>query len=111
MASPKIEIIRGDDHTITTTFEDTENDLSWSTVYFTVKSINDVKTDDSDAIISKSVSMSTDGTNFWAEFVLTDEDTTPAWLYYYDMQVVYSDGKKSSIPRGYLEILPDNTKA
>lgn len=114
MSSTKIEIIRGDDHTLSVDFKDQDNvaiDLTWATVHFTVKGVNDVKSDDTDAIIHKEITVHTNAVAWLTDIVLTDEDTTPAGLYYYDLQVVHSDGTKNSIPRGYLEILSDNTKA
>lgn len=113
--SNKIEIIRGDTHVISLTFKDDNGvaiDIGGVSVTLTVKGLNDVKTNDDDAIIQKVITSHTDATNGLTEVFLSASETEKtAGLYYYDLQLLYPDWVKTSIDRWYFEILDDTTKS
>lgn len=106
---PDIFIVRGDNHTITVTFSDT--DITGATVFFTVKSAIDAAADDSAASITKDVTSHSDPTNGVTLISLSNSDTniTPG-LYYYDIQLKTAGGSIVSVPPRRLEIISDVTR-
>lgn len=110
----KLTIIRGDSAEIDVKFEDVDGlpiNLTGKAVFFTVKEIDGInKTDDSEAKISKKISVHTNPTAGETQIVLASEDTdlTPK-DYLYDLQIV-SNGDVISTTKDYLEIIQDVTK-
>lgn len=111
----KIQVVRGDDHTIAVTFKDENGnpiDITGATVYFTIKRINDINdSNDTNAIVAKEVTSHTDASAGETEIVLTGSDLSVAGLHKCDVQVKYADNTRNSIPSIYFEILPDITRA
>lgn len=110
-----IEVIRGDDHSITFTLTD-ENaavvDLTGATIFFTVKDSKDIKndSDDTGAVIAKNVSPS-DPANGIAVINLTNTDTniTPK-KYIFDLQIKFADDTVKSIEAGNFIVIADVTR-
>lgn len=110
-----IQLIRGDDTTLTITFTDetgTAIDLTGKTVYFTVKKDSDLsKSDDTSAIIKKTITAHSDPILGKTVVTLSNTDTNQAiGFYWWDLQIL-SSGKKASSLKGQLEIIQDVTKA
>jgi hypothetical protein len=107
-------IIRGDNHNIVVTFlEDdgsTAINLTGGTVFFTV-SANDVPTDDTDALITKSVTSHTTPLSGITTIALlpADTDVTPG-EYWYDVQFVDQDDNVVSKKRDKFTIIGDITR-
>lgn len=113
MSSNSINIIRGDDVSITIKFTDSDGnpiDLTGATVYFTAK--NNLSDADNDAVLSADITSHSNPTN--GETVLTFADTDTDGLtvksYYYDLQLKTAAGKISSVKAGKLNILEDVTR-
>jgi len=93
MATPTIEVYKGDDETLNIVVTDSDGDavdLTGSTIYFTVKRS---QTDaDADALISVSDSPTgTDATGGISTITLTDEQTEiDEGTYYCDLRIVDS---------------------
>ena len=110
-----MQIIRWDDAIINVEFTD-ENDapvnLTWSTVYFTVKRERDLKKpDDSDALIKKTITEFDNPTAWICEIELDNQETDLApWDYYYDLQIKSVDGKITSAQKDVLTIIQDVTR-
>ena len=68
-------------------------DITWATVYFTVKKTWSDWDDDSDALIQKDQTIHTDALDWKTTISLSHTDTNvPSWLYEYDFQVKDSYG-------------------
>ena len=108
MSLNKLEIIKGDDVSLTSTFTDGDGavvDISGSSITFTAK--NDFG---SAAVITKTVTSHSDPTNGVTIIALTDTDTAvDAGDYFYDIQITFSDGKVNSISYGKLIVKQDVT--
>ena len=110
----KLTIIRGDSAEIDVTFEDADGiaiDLTGKAVFFTVKTIDGIeKTDDSEAKISKKITVHTDPTAGKTQIALTSAETnlTPG-DYLYDLQIV-NGSDVISTTRDIVEIVQDVTK-
>lgn len=109
----KIEVIRGDDVTLNATFQDENGqaiNLTGCTVFFTVKD-NYTSTDDSAALISKTVTSHTFPLLGQTSISLTSTDTNLAEAdYYYDFQLKDASNKITSTQRGLLAVTWDVTR-
>lgn len=109
----KIEIIRGDDVTINATFTDENGDamnITGYTVFFTVKD-NFTSTDDTGALISKTVTTHTFPLLGQTSISLSNTDTNLAEAdYYYDFQLKDTSNKIASTQRGILAVTWDVTR-
>lgn len=109
----KIEVIRGDDVTLNATFQDENGqaiNLTGCTVFFTVKD-NYTSTDDTAALISKTVTAHTFPLLGQTSIDLTNTDTNlPEADYYYDFQLKDVSNKITSTQRGLLAITWDVTR-
>lgn len=110
----KLTIIRGDSAEIDVTFEDVDGtpiNLTGKSVFFTVKEIDDIDgEDDSEAKISKKITVHTDPTAGETQIALSSEDTDLSPKdYLYDLQIV-SGGDVISTTKDFLEIIQDVTK-
>lgn len=110
----KMYIIRGDTYNIPMTFTNndwTEVDLTWCVVFFTAKPKWSSKTDDTDAVISKTISVHTDPTHWKTTLILSSADTDiPSWEYIYDCQLKTSWGDIHSTQKDVLIVENDITK-
>jgi len=114
MAETKLEIIRGDSQEITVTFEDVDSlplDLTDKTVFFTVKNINGIDSDDdTDAKITKEITVHSDPTAGITIISLTPAETDiEPGEYFYDLQIVYNGSVISTI-KDIVTIIQDVTK-
>ena len=107
------DFYRGDTKRIMLEFTDTDGtaiNLTNALVFFTMKT---KPTDaDADAVLAKTVSSHTDPTAGKTEIVLEHSDTddlTPA-SYYYDIQLVLSNGFVATIDNGKVKVLTDITR-
>jgi len=112
-----VKIIRGDDVDLTTTFKDADwvaIDITWYTVFFTVKKKRDLNiTDatDTNAIIQKDVITHTDPTAWKTTISLLNIDTAQdVWVYTADLQLKDAGWKISSVQQFDFEILPEVTQ-
>lgn len=107
----EIEVIRGDDVTLTLTFTDNDGnaiDLTSGTVFFTVK--KKASDTDENALIKKNISIFSAPTTGIMNLSLTDEDTDLAsGVYYYDVQFIDSAGSVSSVQRDRFTVIKDIT--
>jgi hypothetical protein len=107
----RINIIKGDDKAITTTFKDADGvviDITGYTVFFTAKS--DLKLADADAEISKEITVHTNPTQGETQIVLDQDDTNIAvGKYFWDLQIKDTSDKISSTNMGELFIVQDVT--
>lgn len=107
-----LQIIRGDDVSISVTFTDSNGDpvdITGATVFFTAKS--DIHDADADAVISKEVTSHDDAANGQTTISIADTDTDGLdGIYKYDIQLKDSSGSISSSIAGDLEILLDVTQ-
>lgn len=110
--SDKIQIIRGDDQTITLYFTDENDaviDLTDCTVFFTVKK---KKSDlDADAIIAVDQDDHVDAEAGRTALFLASADTDDLEPgdYFWDAQIKFVDGKVRSVYADVLTVLPDIT--
>lgn len=109
----KITVIRGDDITLNATFKDengTAINITGYTIFFTVKD-NYTSTDDTSALISKTVTSHSDPTNGKTLITLSKTDTNLSeGNYYYDFQTKDGSGNISSTERGTFVINLDVTR-
>ena len=110
--SDSLEIIRGDDTTISATITNQDDEavnLAGATVFFTVKRR---KTDtDLEAVITKEVTSHTTPASGETDIELTNEDTDiRPGIYLYDLQVKDNDDRIISINYGTLRIITDITR-
>lgn len=112
-----ITIIRWDDEQFETTFKDEAwvvIDLTGFTIFFTVKSQDDMLDGDSEAKISKTITEFTeddDETNWVVNILLTHTDTNiPPWDYYWDLQIKSPTWLISSVQRGKFVVEDDTTR-
>jgi len=110
-----IGIIRGDDYEFTTTFTDEAwlpINLTWATVYFTVKKEDDYTNDDVNAVIAKVITSHTTPLSWITTITLSHTDTNIAeWEYYYDIQLKDTSNKISSIYKAKFIVARDITKS
>jgi hypothetical protein len=110
MSISKIEIIKGDDTVLHTTFTDEDDvavDISSANLVFTAK--NDF---DSAVVMTKSMAsgLHTDPTNGITDIVLDNSITGVApGDYYYDIQLTFGTGVVNSVRHGKLIVLQDIT--
>lgn len=110
----KIKLTRGDSRTINVPYlssSGTALDLTGATVFFTVNA-TDSPTDDTAAVISKTITSISNPTLGIATISLTNADTqniTPG-EYYYDVQVKDAAGNVTSSKRDKFIIISDVTR-
>jgi hypothetical protein len=109
-----ITTYRGDDKTLNLTFTNSSGaaiDITGYSIFFTVKNISDVTTDDSLAIISKTVTSHTDAAAGLTSISLTNSDTNITInTYKYDIQSKDGSGNINTILTGNFIINNDVTK-
>lgn len=110
--SPTLQVPRGDDVPLSVTFtnmQDEAIDISSSTVFFTVKKNLD---DADDAALIKVEQTEHDAPSDGKTIIeLSNTNTNlPTGNYFYDLQLVRSNGKVSSILYGRFQVVPDITK-
>ena len=109
----KITVRRGDTSVINVVYtaKNVPVDLTGSTVHFTVRATYaESQTDDTDALIQKTVTDHTDPTLGQTSIELTPTQTNiAASKYKYDVQVVDADGKVTTIDIGDFQVLPHVT--
>ena len=108
-----LSVYRGDSKTYNLTFTDggTALDITGYTIFFTVKVIVDDSADDTNAVISKTVTSHTDPTNGITEIVLSPTDTDiDVGTYDYDMQYKTDTGDIVTFEKGNYKILADVTR-
>ena len=108
-----LTIYRGDSKTYNLTF--TENgaalDITGYTIFFTVKTISDVATDDSEAVISKTVTSHTNPTGGITQVVLSSTDTNiDVDEYDYDFQFKTDADAITTFQKGRFNVLKDITR-
>ena len=110
------DFIRGDSRTITVTFVQSDGitpiDLTGGKVYFTVNSSNN-PTDDSGAVLQKTVTSFAAPTTGVASISLTNGDTqsiTPG-TYYYDVQLKDGSGNFVSSKQDQFIVIADVTRS
>lgn len=104
------EINRGDYHTVKAVFkkeDGTAYDLTDHTLFFTAK--KDLNETDDEAKIFKRITDISNPTSGIVYIALTDEDTSEAGDYNYDIQLRFPDGKITSSRKGKLIIYQDVT--
>ena len=112
-----ITITKGDDVDLETTFEDENFDpinITWYTVFFTVKKKSDVDDDDatdSNAKIKKTVTTHTDPINGITVIALSNTDTKiDVWEYIADLQLKDPGWKISSTQSYSFDVLLEVTQ-
>lgn len=91
MATTKITYNRGTTHTIGVNYNNT-NGVNGATVLFTVKSLPDTSTDDSTALVKKTVAMTANACTI--EIAPADiADTFESGNYIYDLKVIDANSK------------------
>lgn len=108
------KFIRGDTRAINVTVTDSAGaavDLTGGTVFFTLNASSD-PTDDTDAVVEKSVTSHTDPTHGLTTITLdhADTDSLAADIYYYDIQFVDAQGNVTSKQADTFEIIADITR-
>ena len=115
MVEHPLEIVRGDTEVFELAFTDEDDviiDITGWTVYMTVK-VSLFEADDTDAVISKTVTSHTSPTLGQTEITFTSTETdnlTPGTLYYYDIQIKTDDDMIKTIMKGQLNVLYDVTR-
>ena len=104
-------VIRGDTHTISLAITGAMGaivDLTGATVFFTVNAEKS-PTDDSAAVIQKTVTIHSDPTAGKTVIKLdpADTDSVAPGNYWYDIQIRASNGDISSLPKARFEIVSD----
>ena len=103
-------VIRGDTHTISLTLTGAAGvvNLTGATVFFTVNAEKS-PTDDSAAVIKKTVTIHSDPTAGKTIIKLdpADTDSVAPGNYWYDIQIRASNGDISSLPKARFEIVSD----
>jgi len=112
--SPKITIIKRDSYSFPLTFKDADCvaiDITGYTIFFTVKTLANIDSADTTAIIQKSITTHTSPTTGQSLLTLTATDTDQtAGTYYYDIQVKTATGNIISCEKGEFVISQDVTK-
>jgi len=112
--SPKITIIKRDSYSFPLTFKDADCnaiDITGYTIFFTVKTLANIDSADTTAIIQKTIETHTDPTQGESLIELTNTDTDQtAGSYWYDVQVKTPAGNITSCMKGQFEIMQDVTK-
>lgn len=113
MASTLV-VNRGDDASWLVTVTDKDDvavDITGYTIFFTVKTLTDVETDDSAALISKDITSHTTPASGITTITVTNSDTdiTPG-KYQYDIQMKDGSDRIYTIKRDYFVVLQDITK-
>ena len=111
----KIQIIKRDSVNWEVLFKDAETclpyDLTGSIVFFTVKTLANLDSEDTTAIIQKDIDTHSDPTHGITEIALTPTDTNQAaGSYWYDIQLKTAEGNILSTIKGEFEIVQDVTK-
>jgi len=111
-----IQIIRWDDETIKATFTDdwVPIDITWYTIFFTVKKkglVSVIDPTDSNASIKKDITTHSSPTTWETEIILTNTDTQiDAWVYDADLQLKDTSWKISSVLLFDFEIIQEWTQ-
>lgn len=103
----KLTIKRGTTYGFTVNYErNGDPDITGATIYFTMKSVEyDSDDDDSDAVISKTITIHTNPTEGTSSFELTPEDTyIDPTSYYFDIRIKDADDKVYPIDEGRIKI-------
>lgn len=112
--SPKITIIKRDSYSFPIYFENVncgDLDITGYTLFFTVKTLANLDSADTLAIIQKSITSHTDPTHGESLITLTSTDTDQtAGTYYYDIQLKSPTGTITSCEKGEFIISQDVTK-
>ena len=108
------DFYRGDSKTINMSFKDNTGnpiDLTGATIWFTVK--RNPMDLDSNAVIQKEITSHTDATNGLSTISLAPTDTNDLEIrsYNYDIQLVDSIGKVTTIIVGTFKLLLDITRS
>lgn len=109
-----ISITRGDDKSINFAFTDGNSaaiDITGYTLFFTVKEVTDTASDDTAAVISKTVTSHTDAVNGLSSVTITnaDSDITPD-RYKFDVQLKTDAGSIKTVVKGDFIVSNDVTK-
>ena len=112
--NPKITIIKRDSYSFPLTFKDSDCnaiDITGYTIFFTVKTLENIDSDDTTAIIQKSITSHISPTTGQSLLTLTATDTDQtAGTYWYDLQVKTPAGNIISCEKGEFGISQDVTK-
>lgn len=112
--SPKITIIKRDSYSFPLTFKDADCnaiDITGYIIFFTVKTLATLDSDDTSALIQKTITSHTSPTTGQSLLTLTSTDTNQtAGTYYYDLQVKTPSGNIISCEKGEFIIAQDVTK-
>ena len=109
----KLTIYRGDSKTYSLSFTDGTNPINITgyTIFFTVKAVTDNATDDTNALITKTVTSHTDAANGLTSVVLSSTDTDIiVGSHLYDFQYKTDTGEIATIEKGTYQVLEDVTK-
>lgn len=114
MANNNLKIIQGNDVDIPLHFTDSLNadvDITWCTIFFTVKDRKDKSWDDTNAIISKDVTTHTDAVHGKTTVSLTKTETDKKyWYYNFDIKIKTTLNKYQSCQSWIVQILKSITK-
>jgi len=112
--NPKITIIKRDSYSFPLIFKDeacNAIDITGYTIFFTVKTLANIDSDDTTAIIQKNITTHTSPTAGQSLLTLTTTDTDQtAGTYWYDLQVKTLSGNIISCEKGEFIISQDVTK-
>jgi hypothetical protein len=107
-----IEIIRWDTYSRDVSYTDKNNEplnITWSTVYLTVKRKQDMTSNDTVALIQKVITTHTEPTQWKTKIELSKEDTAvTVWDHLYDIQLVIWDQVRSTHSNRFV-VLQDTT--
>ena len=111
-----IQLIRGDDATLSVTFKDQNGaviDLTGYTVYFNVKKEKDLNIEtDTPAVITKKItSIPSPELGVLAIQISHTETDLPIGIYVWDLQLKSAGGIITSTQRGQLEVIQDVSKS
>ena len=111
-----IQLIRGDDATLSVTFKDQNGaviDLTGYTIYFNVKKEKDLSIDtDTPAVISKKITVIPNPNLGIVAITIGHAETNlPIGIYAWDLQLKSGSGLITSTQKGQLEVIQDVSKS